>query len=294
MIGYCRTYSVGGFYFKLSVDCSLLDRMGNLSPFRCDVLPPSVSFLFHLREGLIMPPPLKSRLLYRSSSGAAFPEIAIYETDKGYLFLLRPLPHRPVAAILFVDRSFSEAIISFTGVDDVFALNNATMLLYAFSTATLGGLEVHASVVMYEGKGYLFLGKSGTGKSTHSRMWLESIPGTQLLNDDNPVLRLREGNNISVFGSPWSGKTPCYKSLEVPVGAIVRIRQASRNSIVRLSSVESYASLMASVSAFRPFGHLAEGWHTSIEQIVSSVPCHLLDCLPDYSAAKLCYETVHG
>lgn len=290
----CRSYSVGGFYFQLSVDSSLLDRMENLSPFLYEVPSPSVSVLFHLREELIRTPLSEYRLLYRSSQGAAFPEIDIFETDKGYLFLLRPLPSCPVAAILCADRSFKEASISFTGVDDVFALNNATMLLYAFSAGTFGGLEVHASVVMCEGKGYLFLGKSGTGKSTHSRLWLRIIPGTALLNDDNPVLRLMPDGSARVFGSPWSGKTPCYKAQDVPVCAIVRIRQASGNSIVRMSLVESYASLMASVSAFRPFGHLADGWHTSIEQIVSSVPCYLLDCLPDHDAAILCYETVSG
>ena len=56
-----------------------------------------------------------------------------------------------------------------------------------------------------------------------------------------------------VYGSPWSGKTPCYKNMEVPAGAVVRIRQAPYNKIERLSGIQAYASLMASASSFRPF-----------------------------------------
>ena len=57
----------------------------------------------------------------------------------------------------------------------------------------------------------MLLGKSGTGKSTHSRLWLKYIPDTKLLNDDNPAVRIMDNNTIMIYGTPWSGKTPCYK-----------------------------------------------------------------------------------
>ena len=97
-----------------------------------------------------------------------------------------------------------------------------------------------------------------------------------------------------VYGSPWSGKTPCYKNMEVPAGAVVRIRQAPYNKIERLSGIQAYASLMASASSFRPFKELAEGWHRTLEGLVAVLPCYVLDCLPDQAAAELCYKTVHG
>ncbi len=168
------------------------------------------------------------------------------------------------------------------------------MLLFAFTSAHHGLLEMHSSVVMNGGKGYLFLGKSGTGKSTHSSLWLKHIPGTELLNDDNPILRLMPDGSARVYGSPWSGKTPCYKAKDVPAGAVVRIRQAPFNKIERLSPLQAYASLMASASSFRPFSHLAEGWHRTLEGLAGTLPCYVLDCLPDQAAAELCYSTVHG
>lgn len=79
-----------------------------------------------------------------------------------------------------------------------FGLNNALMLVYAFASAPYATLLMHASVIRNDGRGYLFLGKSGTGKSTHTRLWLSHIPGSDLMNDDNPVVRVVEGT-VHVF-----------------------------------------------------------------------------------------------
>ena len=135
--------------------------------------------------------------------------------------------------------------------------------------------------------------RSGTGKSTHSSLWLKHIPGTELLNDDNPVLRVVDGE-VRVYGSPWSGKTPCYKALDVPTGAIVRLRQAPENRIARLGTVAAYASVMASCSGFRPIRTLADAQHETLAAVAQQVPCYQLDCLPDAAAARLCQETVDG
>ena len=74
------------------------------------------------------------------------------------------------------------------------------MLMYALATAGNDTLLLHAVVLSCEGKGYLFLGPSETGKSTHARLWLKHIEGTELVNDDHPVVR-----NGVVNGSPWGG-----------------------------------------------------------------------------------------
>ncbi|MBR5056225.1 MAG: hypothetical protein IKX03_03405, partial [Bacteroidales bacterium] len=162
----------------------------------------------------------------------------------------------------------------------------------AFTTADKGTLEMHASVIKREGWGYMFLGKSGTGKSTHSNLWLKYLEGCELLNDDNPILRVGEDGIARVYGSPWSGKTPCYKNDSVPVGAIVRLNQYPENHIVKNSLVESYAAIYPSCSGFRALTSIADGMHSTIEKVVLSVPCYTLDCLPDEAAAKLCCEAI--
>ena len=91
-------------------------------------------------------------------------------------------------------------------------------------------IAIHSSVIVHSGRAVLFLGESGTGKSTHTRLWREHIPGAQLLNDDSPIVRVVEGVP-TVFGSPWSGKTPCYRNESYPIAAFVRLVQAPHNRI---------------------------------------------------------------
>ena len=283
-------------YYKVAGLCFCLQgpvpQMANLAPFRCEKEDP---LLFTLE--LVRSMPLVSATpVFCTQDGPGFPEIAIDKlSDGNYRFRMRPLPGEPVAAELRTNESFTRAQLLLLEGDTHFAINNSLMLLYAFSSACKGVLEMHSSVVVNGGRGYLFLGKSGTGKSTHSSLWLKHIPGTMLLNDDNPILRLMPDGTARVFGSPWSGKTPCYKNLDFPAGAVVRIRQAPFNKIEKLPPVQAYASLMASASSFRPFKTLAEGWHATLEGLVGVLPCYVLDCLPDQAAAELCHKTVvHG
>lgn len=281
-------YKVAGLCFRLE---GPVPELANLAPFRCQK---EDKLLFTL-ELIASMPLLTATPVFCTDDGPGFPEIAIDQlADGSYRFRMRPLPGQPVAAELRTNSEFTRAQLMFVEGDIHFALNNSLMLLYAFASACKGVLEMHSSVVVNDGKGYLFLGKSGTGKSTHSSLWLKHIPGTMLLNDDNPILRLMPDGSARVFGSPWSGKTPCYKNLDFPAGAVVRIRQAPFNKIEKLPPVQAYASLMASASSFRPFKTLAEGWHTTLEGLVGVLPCYVLDCLPDQAAAELCHKTVHG
>ena len=163
------------------------------------------------------------------------------------------------------------------------------MLLYAFYTAPSATLLVHASVVVKDGMAYMFLGKSGTGKSTHSRLWLENIPETYLLNDDNPVIRVI-GDDVYVYGSPWSGKTRCYKNRTLPLKSVVRLSQAPKNNIKRLSAINSYASLMPACSAMRWEQKQTALLYYTVEKVVQRVSGWHLECLPDADAACLCYS----
>jgi hypothetical protein len=221
------------------------------------------------------------------------PVVGFFRSGEGYQAVFAPGPGAPVCGVLEMSGDFREGRLFAEGSPSAqaFAINNALMLLFAFASAPYAALEMHASVALHGGRGFLFLGKSGTGKSTHTRLWLDHIPGTELLNDDNPVLRIIDGQ-ARVFGSPWSGKTPCYKAQDAPVGAIVRLRQAPYNRIERLGMVHAYGSVMASCSGFRPIRSLADAQHETLSVIAQQVPCYQLECLPDEAAARLCQETI--
>ena len=173
----------------------------------------------------------------------------------------------------------------------LFQLNTSLMIQYTFATAGLGTLLLHASVTRYEGRGNLFFGVSGTGKSTHSRLWHEFVPGSDLMNDDNPVIRLEDGQ-FFVYGSPWSGKTICYRNVVAPVNALVRLEQYPENRITRLESLQAYASIIAAVSTIRWNHDIMSLLIPTIERVAMTVPCFQLRCRPDEEAVQVCKKAI--
>ena len=173
-----------------------------------------------------------------------------------------------------------------------FAISNALMLLYTFNTTPMETLMVHASVVAHNGNAFMFLGRSGTGKSTHSSLWLDNISNTYLLNDDNPVIRV-EGDEINIYGTPWSGKTPCYRNEKLPLKASVRLSQAPDNAIRKLSLLQSYASLMPACSCMRWDKRSTDALHKTVEKVITRVAGWHLECLPDEDAARTCHSAVY-
>ena len=193
-------------------------------------------------------------------------------------------------ARLLTEDSYRKAVL-YAGGDRLFGLNDALMVMFALSTASLQTLLMHASVVSYQGAAYLMLGKSGTGKSTHTRLWLTHIQGTELVNDDNPVVRIVDGQ-ARVFGSPWSGKTPCYRNVNYRVGAFVQLSQAPLNEIRPLKGIEAYAALVPAVSGKRWDRRIADGLHETENWMAGHVPMFHLRCLPDADAALTCMNAV--
>ena len=174
-----------------------------------------------------------------------------------------------------------------------FSLSNAMMLLYTFNTTPYDTLMIHASVIAYKDGGYVFLGRSGTGKSTHSRLWLENIEGAWLLNDDNPIIRVIDGA-VNIYGSPWSGKTPCYKNVVLPLKGVIRLSQAPYNKIEKLNPLRAYASLMPACSCMRWDRRSTDALHKTVESVITRVNGWHLECLPDADAAFTCNAAVAG
>ena len=116
--------------------------------------------------------------------------------------------------------------------------------------------------------------------------------GAVLLNDDSPVVHV-EHTGIWVYGSPWSGKTPCYKAERYELAGCVRLSQETSNRMVRLGILRSYAALHpSSPPEFAYDRRLYEGIGTTLGKIVSQVPFYHLACLPDREAVELSCRTL--
>ncbi len=213
--------------------------------------------------------------------------------DGGYVFLISDAA-ATLCCRMSANADFSVCqaeIYGHTFAQRNYGLNNAIMMAYAFSTAALGTMLVHASVIRWDGKGYMMTAPSGTGKSTHTRLWYDNIPGCDLMNDDNPVVRIID-DKAFVYGSPWSGKTPCYKNTEAPIGGIARIRQRPENSIRRLPVVEAFCDLLSAVSNMKWDSRVYTGICDSISHTIKICGMYELGCLPNAEAAILCHRTM--
>ena len=291
-----RVFLVAGLSFSLELPDThpVADRLSNYDPFESNPAMDPASFLFSLTV-VSEPPATDGEVLYQAPEKEGVPVLNLKRTEEGFLAEFASMPGVPFSGLLSFGRDFRHGSLYTCGspASQTFAVNNSLMLMYTFASASRSALEIHASVVVHGGRGFLFLGRSGTGKSTHSSLWLKHIEGTCLLNDDNPVLRIVDGK-VHVFGTPWSGKTPCYKAEDALVGAIVRIRQAPENAIERLDTVQAYTSVLSSISGFRPFREVTDAQHVTLAAIATEIPCYLLRCLPDEAAARLCHSTVDG
>ena len=257
------------------------------------------------------------------------PRIEVYHATQPYTTLHNPTPYTwlfrvaivadaPICCELECSEDFTQGVLRMSAdcQDIRFCIDNALMLLFAFRTAPLMTLEMHAAVVVRpsledargtsyrtpsglqdatlqakgerrEVKGYLFLGHSGTGKSTHARMWLQAFPDAWLLNDDNPILRVMEDGEVRVYGSPWSGKTPCYHDAYARVGGIVKLSQAPHNKIRSTLLPEAYAYMLSSASGLKMDRQMADQMHDTIKHVITHVKCYQLDCLPNTEAAEV-------
>lgn len=212
--------------------------------------------------------------------------------DGGYQYVIRDIYDRD-CCLLLTNADFSHCRCALNGdaVMRSFGLNDAMMLAFAFAGSFRQTLLIHASCVLHRGKAYPFVAPSGTGKSTHTSLWLQHIEDTELMNDDNPVLRIVDGVSIC-YGSPWSGKTPCYRNIQAPLGALTQIERAPKNSIVRLSPLQAFASMLPACSSMKWDGPIYKNICDTITSIIETTPIFTLHCLPDADAARLCHSTI--
>ena len=305
-------YNVAGHRFRVLADegIELAEALAPYAPFAADAHVKAETALGTEAELDAGAPVFRLRVV--SEEELAVPEglvlefdqdddgsqIRLYRTPSGeswFEFLLwGKLAGRMLASADFREATLAVGEMGIGAGHSGFALNNALMVMYALRCARMGTALFHAAVVGYRGKGYLFLGKSGTGKSTHARLWLQHIPGTELVNDDNPVVRVMEDGTARVYGSPWSGKTPCYRNMDLPAGGFVQLEQAPVNEIRRLRGIAAYAALVPSISGKRWDRAIADGLHATENALAARVPVWHLRCLPDAAAARLCAETVNG
>lgn len=240
----------------------------------------------------LMPVPKEKRKRVRDFETGNGHTIVDHTENGGYQFIIKNIDGAN-CCLLIAEKGFNRCWCALNGNYNMrcFGLNNALMEAFAFAGSQCQTLLIHASLVRNNGYGYAFIAKSGTGKSTQVSIWLRYIPGCDLMNDDNPAVRVIDGVPY-IYGTPWSGKTPCYRNVKARLGAITRIDRAKENSVEKLSPVEAFASTLPSCATMKWDKDIFNGCCDTVTKIVETTGIYILHCLPNKEAGLICYKAI--
>lgn len=232
------------------------------------------------------------------------------KNDGYYLYATKEIGVKEILVLVDVDRDWLNVVVTCCPSDvsqevqssqskSWFQSNtwlwlvNHTILGIVFRNSLLqfDGLVIHASTLKWNSKGLMFSAPSGTGKSTHVKLWQEFIDDVEVLNDDTPAIRIIN-NKPYVFGTPWSGSSFIHSNDSAPLEGIVLLEQAPKNAIRRLNHQEAILKLLP--QSFLPYfdQDLMSKALKVFEKIVSTVPVYFLQCRPDKEAVDLVYQCV--
>ena len=156
-----------------------------------------------------------------------------------------------------------------------------------------GTVLFHGSCVAVDGAGYLFTARSGTGKSTHTRLWREMLgERAVMVNDDKPLLHI-DGAGAVAFGTPWDGKHRLSRNMSVPLRALCLLTRAAENRIEPIGAAEAYPMLLQQV--YRPLDSAAlEQTLRLVDRLAASVSLWRLGCNMDAAAARIAFTAMGG
>lgn len=153
------------------------------------------------------------------------------------------------------------------------------------------GMMLHASCVVVDGFAYLFTANSGTGKSTHTGLWLECFGERAfILNDDKPAIR-REDGKWYAYGTPWSGKDDISRNCRAPIGGIAVIERAESNSIRPFAGIPAIHGVLRQVN--RPKSKVyREMLLELMDKLIADVPIWKLQCNMEREAAQIAFAAM--
>ena len=147
----------------------------------------------------------------------------------------------------------------------------------------------HGSVIAVDGKAYLFTAKSGTGKSTHTRLWCEHFGSRAvMINDDKPLIKI-ENHSVTVYGTPWDGKHRISTNTSAPLKAICLLNRGAENHIREITKPEAYPMLLQ--QTHRPMNpEKMQKVFSLLDGLCENVKLYRLECNMNPDAVTTAYQ----
>jgi len=285
-----HTFCVADFLFRLSYHKTLKGDIEyltkNFSYFRVETAEDPLFFMT-VECGSLQEETMDAEMTIYTDNGDILVE---RDEDYGYKILVKDTLQRG-RCMMFVDKDYSKCRCVIRDKREQFGLSNAIAIMFTLASARRKTVMIHASAVVHKDRGYAFYAESGTGKSTHTNLWMKCIEDTTLLNDDNPIIRVI-GNEVFIYGSPWSGKTPCYKNDRVPLDALIHVQRNVENRVRRLDPIEGFTSLLPACSTFKLDNDIFHATCDTLSYVIEKIPVYELSCRPDEEAARICRDEI--
>lgn len=164
---------------------------------------------------------------------------------------------------------------------------------YGFNLKLLeyNGMYLHSSTVVVDGVAYSFSAPCGTGKSTHTGLWLKFFGDkAYILNDDKAAYR-KSGGEYYAFGTPFSGKYDINEKTSAKLGAVCFIERAAENSVIRISPDDA-VSLILSQTVRPPDEAHMDMLLDFLDKFIAEVPVYKVRCNMELSAAEVSYNAI--
>ena len=243
-----KNFQVADLYFSFDEELELLANRINYVPFMTDESGNADDFLFQLSVDLDLK---QTNCLEDFTYVNEIGSYGVIANNGVYEWILKRASDSEFY-LMNLDLNARKAYINFEITDDftMQAADDFTRFAFIYSAAFHHTVLLHASCIKYDDKGIAFMGHSGVGKSTHSELWLKYVEGSELVNDDQPAVHIKN-NAVYIYGTPWSGKTICYKQIKVILKAILCMEQYSYTKLTPISKIELFTHLLSAASLIR-------------------------------------------
>ncbi len=211
---------------------------------------------------------MKERIAQYKYDGKEEPDITINLSNQFYIDRQKDNPHLSLeeCEAIYTASYFYTEIVKFNGV------------------------MLHASAVQYENYAYLFSADSGTGKSTHTHLWLEKFPTAEILNDDKPAIRYIDGK-FYAYGTPWSGKFDESINTKTEIAGITFLSRGSTNEIHRVSGADTMMDFMNQTVRPVKKDYMILFMDT-LDKILTNIPVYRLKCNISLEAVEASYNAM--
>lgn len=276
-----KTYEILDYKIEISTDFEWTERE-NLKPFTSEG---EAEFCFAFRKGIT------EHLSNFSFAGEDKWVSEFYNHDTGQWARKFAWYSDSDAVALQQNETCWEVQISEHYFEKLMKSDMLSLLPLERMINVVSGIMLHSAVVDWKGKGILFTGPSGIGKSTQASLW-ETHEDAIILNGDRSGIRKKE-NRFYAYGLPYAGTSNIYVNQSVPIAAIVVLEQAKENAIIEFKPTEAFAKLYAESMVIPWDKEFLERHLGVVQELVSKVPIYLLRCRPDLEAVAVLKEKIN-